>query len=72
MANIDINFDGFDSRLKKEVPSNDKDSSTQTLAVYEGTESVSGKVDITIPSGKKVDHLGIKIEMLGFVGNTAT
>lgn len=39
-----------------------------TLPVYEGTEIVSGKVDISIPSGKKVDHLGIKIEMLGFVG----
>jgi hypothetical protein len=54
--------------LKKDVPSTDKDSTTQSLPVYEGTESVSGKVDISIPSGKKVDHLGIKIEMLGFVG----
>lgn len=35
--------------------------------MYEGTEAVSGKVDITIPSGKKLEHLGIKIEMLGFV-----
>ena len=55
--------------MKKEVNfSADKDVTTQTLPVYEGTESVSGKVDISIPSGKKVDHLGIKIEMLGFVG----
>lgn len=54
--------------MKKDVPSMDKDTSTISLPVYEGTEVVSGKVDITIPSGKKVDHLGIKIEMLGFVG----
>jgi len=66
-ANIDIAFDGISDRLKKDVPSMDKDTSTISLPVYEGTEVVSGKVDITIPSGKKVDHLGIKIEMLGFV-----
>ena len=68
-ANIDISFDGINDRLKKDVPSTDsKDTGTMTLPVYEGTEIVSGKVDISIPSGKKVDHLGIKIEMLGFVG----
>lgn len=67
-ASIDISFDGINNRLKKDVPSTDKDSTTQSLPVYEGTESVSGKVEISIPSGKKVDHLGIKIEMLGFVG----
>lgn len=66
-ATIDIRFDGIDKRLKKDVPSTDKDSSTMSLPVYEGTEAVSGRVDISIPSGKKVDHLGIKIEMLGFV-----
>lgn len=68
VANIDIAFDGVKDRLKKEVPSSDKDSPTQSLPVYEGSEVVSGKVEITIPSGKKVEHLGIKIEMLGFVG----
>lgn len=66
-ATININFDGIDNRLKKDVPSMDKDTSTVSLPVYEGTEAVSGKVDIAIPGGKKVDHLGIKIEMLGFV-----
>jgi len=68
-ANIDINFNDIENRLKKDMPSTseNKDSATQSLPVYEGTEAVTGKVEITIPSGKKLEHLGIKIEMLGFV-----
>jgi vacuolar protein sorting-associated protein 26 len=35
--------------------------------VYEGQEPVCGTVEITLPGGKKVDHLGIKIEMIGLI-----
>ena len=30
---------------------------------------VSGKVAVVVPGGKKVEHLGIKIEMIGLIGN---
>jgi hypothetical protein len=33
--------------------------------VHGGNETVSGSVEITIPAGKKMEHLGIKIEMIG-------
>ena len=33
--------------------------------VHGGNEVVSGSVEITIPAGKKLEHLGVKIEMIG-------
>ena len=32
---------------------------------YEASENVQGVVVLTLPSGKKVDHLGIKIQFIG-------
>lgn len=33
--------------------------------VLAGNETLSGNVEINIPHGKKVEHLGVKIEMIG-------
>lgn len=41
---------------------------TIEIPVYNGNESVGGKVDIIVPPGKKYDHQGIKIEMIGLIG----
>ena len=38
------------------------------LPLYNGNENVSGVVDISIPAGKKVDHQGVRIEMIGQTG----
>ena len=38
------------------------------LPLYNGNETITGKVDVVIPSGKKFEHLGIKIEMIGHIG----
>lgn len=35
--------------------------------VFGGTETVSGSVEISVPTGKKLEHLGIKIEMIGLI-----
>ncbi len=40
------------------------------MLIYSGTESVSGSVDILVPPGKKIDHMGIKIEMIGHIGTS--
>lgn len=37
----------------------------QEQLIYGGQESVSGTVEISIPPGKKIEHLGVKIEMIG-------
>mmetsp|Transcript_105231 Transcript_105231/g.226912 ORF Transcript_105231/g.226912 Transcript_105231/m.226912 type:complete len:304 (-) Transcript_105231:154-1065(-) len=63
---INISFNDSDDRLKKEVKLPGSDT-TEELLIYEGQESVSGNVAVVVPGGKKVDHLGIKIEMIGLI-----
>ena len=38
------------------------------LPIYSGNENVSGTVDISVPPGKKIEHQGIRIEMIGQTG----
>jgi vacuolar protein sorting-associated protein 26 len=63
---INIVFSDEETREKKsmKVPGQE----TITVPVYNGNESVSGKVDLIVPSGKKFEHLGVKIEMIGHIG----
>lgn len=32
------------------------------------SQSVNGVVEVQVPPGKKVEHLGIKIELVGTIG----
>ena len=36
--------------------------------MYQGHESVQGICKVVVPSGKKVEHIGIKIELIGQIG----
>ena len=40
----------------------------EKLTVYQGHESVQGICKVVVPSGKKVEHIGIKIELIGQIG----
>ncbi|KAJ8601076.1 hypothetical protein CTAYLR_009731 [Chrysophaeum taylorii] len=57
---IAISFENEGSRTKKALSA----SSTQ-LPVFGSTESVRGQVEVRVPAGKKVEHLGVKIELIG-------
>lgn len=63
---INIAFNGQTTRPSKKVriPGGEPEE----MLIYAGQEPVSGTVDIVMPSGKKIDHLGIKIEMIGHIG----
>jgi vacuolar protein sorting-associated protein 26 len=63
---ITINFTGQDSRMKKKIRVQGGDPIE--LPVYNGQENVAGTVEIAIPPGKKVEHQGIRIEMIGQTG----
>lgn len=38
------------------------------LPLYIGNETVRGEIDIKLKPGKKLDHLGIKVEFVGVIG----
>ena len=43
-------------------------SFSNTLYVFSGNETIAGKVYVTPSGGKKLEHTGIKIELIGQVG----
>jgi vacuolar protein sorting-associated protein 26 len=52
-----------DKRLRSIVK--DEYGVDQELLLFSGNESVSGQVTVSVPAGKKFEHLGIKLELIG-------
>ena len=65
-ATIDVQFDGSDSRLKKQLKR--EGGEVDSFEIYQGHEAVSGVCKVIVAPGKKVEHIGIKIEMIGQIG----
>eukprot|EP00946_MAST-07B_sp_MAST-7B-sp1_P000064 g64.t1 len=63
-AKVEIALDNDGDRKSIEVESED---AKQELMIYSGNDKVSGTVKVIIPSGKKLEHLGIKVEVIGTV-----
>eukprot|EP01041_Mallomonas_annulata_P005615 gene5614-11332_t len=59
---ININFSSTKPRRKVNVPGSE---SQEEICIFEGDETISGVAVIVLSPGKKLDHLGIKIEMVG-------
>jgi vacuolar protein sorting-associated protein 26 len=64
---IAISFNGEEQRATKKMRLQNKEKEPVETIIYAGQEAVSGMVDIVVPAGKKVEHLGIKIEMIGHI-----
>mmetsp|Transcript_38421 Transcript_38421/g.83585 ORF Transcript_38421/g.83585 Transcript_38421/m.83585 type:complete len:298 (-) Transcript_38421:493-1386(-) len=60
---VELDFSGPERRtvtVKGDTP-----GTMETLALFSGTETISGQVRVTPPPGKKLEHMGVKIELLG-------
>jgi hypothetical protein len=66
-TSIYVKFSDNDSRAKKTIKIAGQ-SKTEEMVLFLGHEIVSGTVEVVLPPGKNVDHLGIKIEMIGQIG----
>ncbi|CAI4044711.1 hypothetical protein SUVZ_10G1450 [Saccharomyces uvarum] len=68
---IEILFDNEESRKHVDIASRSSSSSyksmTESLPVYEDGESLGGIVTLRVRDGKKVDHLGIKVSIIGSI-----
>jgi vacuolar protein sorting-associated protein 26 len=62
--NVTFAFNGSASRPKKLVRVPGGGAQEEQL-IYGGQEPVSGTVELSVPPGKKVEHLGVKIELIG-------
>lgn len=69
-VDIEILLDGEESRKHVEVP-NAAGSGSKTLkdrlVLYEDGETVSGMVTLRAKEGKRVEHLGIKVAVIGSI-----
>mmetsp|Transcript_24708 Transcript_24708/g.21878 ORF Transcript_24708/g.21878 Transcript_24708/m.21878 type:complete len:198 (-) Transcript_24708:484-1077(-) len=63
-ASIDIAFDGVETR--KHVTIKDREGNPQKLPLYHANEELTGEVQISVGSNK-LEHNGIKIELVGFI-----
>ena len=66
-TSIYVKFNGSDWRTKKSVKISGQPKNEEML-LFAGYETVSGTVEIVLPPGRTIDHLGIKIEMIGQIG----
>lgn len=67
---IVINFleQSSHSHRSFKIPGNlQQSSNTHEIVTYSSDENIRGTVDISIPPGKRVEHLGIKVELVGHI-----
>ncbi|PSS04481.1 Vacuolar protein sorting-associated protein like, partial [Actinidia chinensis var. chinensis] len=62
-CNISITFS--DEKIRKKVPIKKENGQTMMVPLFHNQENIAGKISIEPVQGKKVEHNGIKIELLG-------
>ena len=62
---VNITLNGAESREKSKLIASD---ATSMAPVYLGQDPLVGVAEIVVPPGKKVEHLGVKIELIGQIG----
>ncbi|KZV27814.1 vacuolar protein sorting-associated protein 26A [Dorcoceras hygrometricum] len=62
-CHISVTF--TDGKARKQVPLKKENGRTVMVPLFQSKENVSGKISIEPVAGKKVEHNGIKVELLG-------
>ena len=66
-ASIDIKIEGLEGR--KHTTIREKNQDPKRLPIYTGDDDLSGTIDVKLSKGKKLEHLGIRVELIGHIGN---
>ncbi|KAJ6433235.1 hypothetical protein OIU84_017024 [Salix udensis] len=62
-CNISITLS--DAKTRKQVPMKKENGQTLMVPLFHSQENIAGKISIEPLQGKKVDHIGVKVELLG-------
>jgi len=62
LCNVDFSFDLQDSRKSIQVQT---EKGPQKLLVYTSDEPIKGSIKVNVKQGKKIEHKGIKVELVG-------
>jgi hypothetical protein len=63
-ANLDLVLTGVSHRKTVSIEQDDK---VQQLYIYSNGDNVDGELKVHVVSGKKLEHVGIKVELKGVV-----
>lgn len=66
-AKVEIELDNVEG-LQKTIEIDGENDTKEERIIYSGSDTIKGKVKVIIPSGKKLEHIGIKIELVGTIG----
>lgn len=67
VCDIEIRLDGEDARDMVEFKTGNKDRK-EKAPLYKDGESVKGTVIVRPKDGKKLEHTGIKVNLIGSIG----
>jgi vacuolar protein sorting-associated protein 26 len=65
-----VSIDFADAETRKQASVKKENGQTVLVPLFLGQESVVGEVRIDPVPGKKVEHTGVKIELLGQIGKS--
>lgn len=71
-VDIEILLDGEDSRRHVEIPATSQSAKSlvERYPLFEDGESVSGIVTLRVREGRKLEHLGVKVSLVGSIDTT--
>lgn len=64
---IDVNINKVDNRKNGSLK--DKQGNTFKAPVFSDGEDIKGQVAITLNKNKRIEHLGIRVELIGVIEN---
>jgi len=64
-ADIKVEFKNQDKLQKVSIKNETGD--LEDLFLFTGTDDIAGTVSVDIPKGKKIEHIGTKIELIGLI-----
>ncbi|KAF6162402.1 hypothetical protein GIB67_024029 [Kingdonia uniflora] len=66
-CHISVTF--VDGKARKQVPLKKENGQTTMVPLFQSQENIVGEISIDPIQGKKVEHTGVKIELLGQIVN---
>jgi len=66
-TSADIRIEFKDQDHRKKVAVKNENGELEELYLFTGNDDVSGSVYVDLPKGKKLEHTGIKVELIGLI-----
>lgn len=70
-ASPELEIELTDEDKRDKVTLRDDAGNPFQACLFSGQDAVSGTVRVKLPKGKKVEHTGIKVELVGVIGTSS-